>query len=99
LATASPTLTLPPNTAAAALFASNLQKSDRPSAAARAAAIRRALAEFGEAGCIARMAQEFGDHSDTAVPRMRWCRKAVAGRKSFGSFSALRRRLLHAISW
>jgi hypothetical protein len=60
-----------------ALFVSALQRSDEPDAAE----VRRAMAEsiraFGCSGCAERMAQEFGDHPETAVIRMRWARMAV----------------------
>jgi len=55
-----------------ALFASALQRSDTPSAAMVAAAIRIAVRDFGLSGGIDRMAQEFGDHPDAATERMRW---------------------------
>jgi hypothetical protein len=67
-----------------ALFVSALQCSDEPTAGQ----VRRAIAEtvraFGGRGCAARVAQEFGDHPDTAVARMRWAR-AVAGAVFGGS--------------
>jgi hypothetical protein len=55
-----------------ALFASALQQSDRPSADAVAAAIVDAVEHLGLGGCIDLMAQEFGDHPETASERMRW---------------------------
>jgi hypothetical protein len=61
-----------------ALFASSLQRSDRPNAAQVRAAIAAALSAFGDSGCRARLAQEFGDHPEIAVPRMRWARATVA---------------------
>jgi hypothetical protein len=63
-----------------ALFASGLQPSDAPTAEIVAQAIRRTLWQFGPGGCTGRMAQEFGDHPDTAV-RMHWVRQLdkVAG--------------------
>jgi len=30
------------------------------------------LQQFGVRGCVGRMAQELGDHPDTAARRMRW---------------------------
>jgi hypothetical protein len=62
-----------------ALFASGLQRSDEPTAQEVAAAISRAVREFGTRGCAARMAQEFGDHPEAACDRMRWARQVVAG--------------------
>jgi hypothetical protein len=41
---------------------------------AMAQAIDRAIGRLGVRGCIARMAQEFGDHPDAAATRMRWAR-------------------------
>jgi hypothetical protein len=60
-----------------ALFVSPLQRSDQPSAAQIRDAITRAVRQFGCRGCAARMAQEFGDHPETAVLRMRWTRQVV----------------------
>ncbi len=62
-----------------ALFASSLQRSDEPSALQVRQAIAAATREFGGLGCAARVAQEFGEHPETAVRRMRWARTAVAG--------------------
>jgi len=56
----------------AALFASELQRSDTPTAAMAAEAIRATIRRFGIHGCLSRMAQEFGDHPDAAAARMRW---------------------------
>lgn len=61
-----------------ALFASGLQRSDEPTAAAVAEAISRTVRELGTRGCAARMAQEFGDHPESAAERMRWARQLVA---------------------
>lgn len=55
-----------------ALFASALQQSDQPSADAVAEAISTAIKRLGIGGCVDRMAQEFGDHPETASQRMRW---------------------------
>lgn len=62
-----------------ALFASGLQRSDELTAEAVQEAISRAVRELGTRGCAARMAQEFGDHPETACDRMRWARQVVAG--------------------
>jgi|GEM_PF-706997 len=64
----------------AALFASTLQRSDHPSAADMLEAMSRAVRQFGTRGSAARMAQEFGDHPEAAVMRMRWVREVVAER-------------------
>ena len=60
-----------------ALFASGLQRSERPAAQAAAEAISRAVRRFGIRGCAGRMAQEFGDHPQAAAERMRWARQVV----------------------
>jgi hypothetical protein len=61
-----------------ALFSSVLQPSDAPTADMATSAISRAVQQFGIRGCAGRMAQEFGDHPDTAAKRMRWVRQLVA---------------------
>ena len=60
-----------------ALFASVLQRSDNPSAGQIRKAIAAAVRAYGGQGCVQRVAQEFGDHPEAAVDRMRWAR-AVA---------------------
>jgi hypothetical protein len=65
------------NARCAALFVSGLQRSDAPAADAVAEVIRRTVREFGIRGCASRMAQEFGDHPETACDRMRWVRQIV----------------------
>ena len=62
---------------AGALFASPLQRSDEPSARQVRQAIATAIAAYGVRGCAARVAQAYGDHPETAVPRMRWARATV----------------------
>ena len=62
-----------------ALFVSALQSSDQPTAAQVEQAIVAATRAFGDLGCAARVAQEYGEHPETAVTRMRWARLAVAG--------------------
>ena len=61
-----------------ALFASVLQVSDAPSAVQVIQAIDAATSALGDLGCAARVAQEFGEHPETAVTRMRWAREEVA---------------------
>ena len=56
------------------LFASGLQPSNA-STAEVAQAINRAIRRLGVRGCVARMAQEFGDHPDAAATRMCWARQ------------------------
>jgi hypothetical protein len=60
-----------------AIFASWLQRGDKPSAGEVRQAVAAAIRAFGYCGCAERVAQEFGDHPETAVIRMRWAR-AVA---------------------
>jgi hypothetical protein len=60
-----------------ALFASPLQRSDAPSPAQVHQAIAAAVAAFGIRGCAARVAQAYGEHPETAVPRMRWARATL----------------------
>jgi hypothetical protein len=61
----------------AALFASRLQRSDVLTSDAVADAVSRAVQQFGVRGCIGLMAQEFGDHPETAMDRMRWIRQLM----------------------
>ena len=61
-----------------AIFASKLQRCDEPSAGQVRQAVAAAIRAFGYSGCAERVAQEFGDHPETAVIRMRWAR-AMAG--------------------
>src|SRR5215831_3978316 len=66
-----------PGTSAAwadAVFASLLQRSEAPTAAQVRAAAAAALRAYGGRGCAERVAQEFGDHPEAAVARMRWAR-------------------------
>jgi hypothetical protein len=65
-----------------ALFVSALQRGDQPSVKEVRRAVATAVEVFGQGGCAGRVAQEFGDHPETAVRRMRWARQ-VAG-ESFG---------------
>ena len=69
-----------------ALFASALQRSDELSVSQIRRAIAAALDGYGVVGCAGRVAQEFGDHPETAAARMRWARTAVAAleRRSSG---------------
>jgi hypothetical protein len=62
---------------AEALFASVLQRSDRPSPGQVRKAVAAAIRAYGGRGCAELVAQEFGDHPETAVERMLWAR-AVA---------------------
>ena len=60
-----------------AVFVSGLRRCDEPSAGQVRQAVAAAIRAFGCSGCAGRVAQEFGDHPETAVIRMRWAR-AVA---------------------
>jgi hypothetical protein len=61
-----------------ALFVSALQRGDQPSTGQVRQAIAIAVGVFGPHGCAERVAQEFGDHPETAVTRMRWARDLAA---------------------
>jgi hypothetical protein len=69
-----------------ALFVSGLQRCDEPSAGRVRQAVAAAIRAFGRSGCAGRVAEEFGEHPETAVIRMRWAR-AVAGEVFAGSVS------------
>jgi hypothetical protein len=43
-----------------------------------AGAIMSTMHRFGPRGCAAQIAQEFGDHPEAAVARMRWARQLAA---------------------
>ena len=60
-----------------ALFVSTLQPSDAPSAPRVRAEIQQIVQHLGLRGCAARVAQEFGDHPEAAILRMRWARESV----------------------
>src|SRR5260370_40673262 len=62
-----------------ALFVSALQCSEEPSATQVRQAIVTTIRAYGDLGCAARGAQEYGEHPETAVARLRWARTAVAG--------------------
>jgi hypothetical protein len=64
-----------------ALFVSALQRSEEPSAAQVQQAIAAAIGAFGARGCAARVAQAYGEHPETAAPRMRWARAVVTGNR------------------
>jgi hypothetical protein len=66
-----------------ALFVSALQRSGGPSPGQVREAVAAAVRAFGSRGCAERVAQEFGDHPETAAVRMRWASTAVG--EVFGS--------------
>jgi hypothetical protein len=65
------------NTMREALFASHMQASDQPDSQQITTAITSVLQQFGPLYCAERVAEEFGDHPETAVARMRWICQAV----------------------
>ena len=75
-----------------ALFASVLQRSDNPSAGQVRKAIAATVCAYGDLGCVQRVAQEFGDHPEAAVDRMRWAR-AVADELSASPSAPAQQRL------
>ena len=60
-----------------ALFVSVLQRSDEPSGDQVRTAVAAAVRAYGDRGCAERVAEEFGDHQEAAVARMRWARAAA----------------------
>jgi len=60
-----------------ALFVSDLQRSQDPSAESIRHAVTAVVDRLGETGCAALVAQEFGEHPECATGRMRWARHAV----------------------
>jgi hypothetical protein len=62
---------------AEALFASTLQPSEHPGTALVRLTVQAQVFHIGELGCAAVVAQEFGEHPDRAVERMRWALEAV----------------------
>lgn len=62
-----------------ALFCADLSASGRPARHELDEAIRAAVRSHGGVrGCAADVAQQYGDHPDIAVPRMRWASSVVA---------------------
>lgn len=64
--------------AAEALFVSDLQPSQSPTADMVQAAVTATVLRYGSDGCAAAVATEFGDHPDSAVRRMTWARAVLA---------------------
>jgi hypothetical protein len=60
-----------------ALFVSYLQRSQQPTPEVIRAAVTEAVGRLGEHGLAALVAQEFGEHPDCALSRMRWARTAI----------------------
>jgi hypothetical protein len=65
-----------------ALFVSALQRSEELDTGQVREAVAMAVRALGGRGCAELVAQEFGDHPETAVARMRWARTVVA--EAFG---------------
>lgn len=63
---------------AEALFVSDLQPSQTPSPEMIETALERVVERYGVEGCAARMASEYGDHSEQAVRRMIWVRRVMS---------------------
>lgn len=57
---------------AEALFASSIQSSDRPTDVEVRGAVAATLRKLGIRGCAAVVAVEYGEHPETACPRMAW---------------------------
>jgi hypothetical protein len=63
---------------AEALFTSDLSAGCRPSRQQVDAAIVAAVRRYGGVrGCLAELATCYGEHPDTAAPRMHWARSTV----------------------
>ena len=60
-----------------ALFVSHVQRSHQPTPEVIREAVLATVDRLGEAGCAELVAQEFGEHPDCAIGRMRWARNAV----------------------
>ena len=60
-----------------ALFVSDVQRSQQPTAELIRAAVTATVDRLGPGGCAALVAQEFGEHPDCALGRMQWARRAV----------------------
>jgi hypothetical protein len=65
-----------------AVFASALQVSQRPDAGQVQRAVAAAVRQLGGRRCAALVAQEFGEHPELAVARMRWALQVAA--EAFG---------------
>ncbi len=58
---------------AEALFVSNLQRSDALTLDLVREAVSENVRRYGLRGLAARVAEEYGEHPETAVGRMCWC--------------------------
>lgn len=64
--------------AAEALFSASLHQGSVPSGDAALAALGSEIATYGPLGCAVSVAGEYGDHPETAAPRMRRVLNALA---------------------
>ena len=62
---------------AEALFASTLQSSEAPTPDQVRRAVSATLRRLGANGCVALLADEFGEHPDAAAARMNWALRAT----------------------
>ena len=53
-----------------ALFVSALQRSEHPDARQVRRAVAAAMRQYGDCGCAAQVAQEYGEHPEIAAARM-----------------------------
>jgi hypothetical protein len=60
-----------------ALFVSDVQRSQQPTLELIREAVTATVDRLGATGCAELVAQEFGEHPDCAIGRMRWARNAV----------------------
>lgn len=60
-----------------ALFVSDLQRSQQPTTELIRAVVNTTMDRLGQTRCAELVAQEFGEHPDCALDRMRWARRAV----------------------
>jgi hypothetical protein len=58
--------------AAEAIFVSDLQPSECPTRETVENTVTKMILRYGTDGCAAGVAEEFGDHPETAVRRMVW---------------------------
>jgi hypothetical protein len=66
-----------------ALFVSDVQRSQQPTAERIREAVTTTVTLLGEHGCAELVAQEYGEHPDCAIGRLRWARTAV--RRAFAA--------------
>jgi hypothetical protein len=62
---------------AEALFVSDVQRADEANVELVRAAVLRTVRRHGSRGCAALVAQEFGEHPETAPGRMTWALHAI----------------------